>query len=148
MKAGELPKAEMLENIPELIAAYYTRTPDTGVETQKVAFGTSGHRGSSIKSSFNEAHIFAITQAVCEYRKANKISGTLFIDACAAQRASGLRGQRGEGLHRRSRRLYADPGHLLYDPGTQFERGRSMRRRRDHPFAQSPERRRFQVQSA
>lgn len=77
--AGVLAPKSILENIPELIAAYYTRTPSVKESTQLVSFGTSGHRGCSTKRSFNEAHIFAITQAVCEYREANNITGMLFI---------------------------------------------------------------------
>jgi len=78
-RAGKTAPYEILENIPELVAAYYTRTPDMNAPAQAVAFGTSGHRGCSSKSSFNEAHIFAITQAMCEYRKSAGIEGTLFI---------------------------------------------------------------------
>lgn len=77
--AGQKAPKSILENIPKLIASYYTQTPDISVAAQKVEFGTSGHRGSSAKKSFNEAHIFAITQAVCEYRLSAGITGTLFI---------------------------------------------------------------------
>ncbi len=77
--AGKKAPKSILENIPKLIASYYTQAPDISVDAQKVAFGTSGHRGSSAKKSFNEAHIFAITQAVCEYRQSAGITGTLFI---------------------------------------------------------------------
>jgi len=69
----------MLANIPRLIAAYYTYKPDVSEPGQRVAFGTSGHRGSSLKNSFNEAHILAVSQAICEYRKAQKIRGPLFL---------------------------------------------------------------------
>ncbi len=69
----------MLANIPRLVAAYYAFTPDPGELSQRVSFGTSGHRGSSLKSSFNENHILAVTQAVCDYRAAKKISGPLFM---------------------------------------------------------------------
>ncbi|MEA3289318.1 MAG: phosphoglucomutase (alpha-D-glucose-1,6-bisphosphate-dependent) [Campylobacterota bacterium] len=77
--AGKKAQKEILENIPNLISKYYTIYPDTNVETQKISFGTSGHRGSSLKGSFNEAHILAVTQAVVDYRKENNINGTLFI---------------------------------------------------------------------
>jgi phosphoglucomutase len=77
--AGKPAPRSILENIPRLIAAYYTHKPDVSEETHRVAFGTSGHRGSSLKNSFNEAHILAIGQAICEYRKANKIKGPLFL---------------------------------------------------------------------
>lgn len=78
-KPGELAPKTMLDNIPELIAAYYTKYPVMDDSSHRVAFGTSGHRGCSVKHSFNESHIFAITQAVCEYRKQQGIAGKLFI---------------------------------------------------------------------
>jgi phosphoglucomutase len=77
--AGKPAPQSILENIPRLIAAYYTYKPDVSQETHRVAFGTSGHRGSSLKHSFNEAHILAVSQAICEYRKAHKIKGPLFL---------------------------------------------------------------------
>src|SRR6266568_1105629 len=69
----------MLVDVPRLITAYYTGKPDVSVAAQKVSFGTSGHRGSSLDTSFNEGHILAITQAICEYRKAQGIDGPLFL---------------------------------------------------------------------
>jgi len=69
----------MLANIPRLITAYYADRPDPGVSAQRVAFGTSGHRGSSFALSFNEAHILAITQAICEHRAQEHTSGPLFL---------------------------------------------------------------------
>ncbi len=77
--AGKIAPKSILENIPQLIASYYTQKPDVFESTQQVAFGTSGHRGCATKSSFNEDHIFAITQAMCEYRLSAGITGTLFI---------------------------------------------------------------------
>jgi len=77
--AGKTVPRSMLANIPRLISAYYTFKPDVSDSGQRVAFGTSGHRGSSLKNSFNEPHILAITQAICEYRKAEKIKGPLYI---------------------------------------------------------------------
>jgi phosphoglucomutase len=77
--AGKPAEPWMLTDIPKLISAYYTEIPDTSVPEQKVAFGTSGHRGSSLKKSFNEWHILAITQAIFLYRKQKKIDGPLFI---------------------------------------------------------------------
>jgi phosphoglucomutase len=77
--AGKLPPRSMLINVPELISAYYTLTPDIGKNGERISFGTSGHRGSSLKRSFNEQHILAVTQAVCEYRDQAGISGTLFM---------------------------------------------------------------------
>jgi len=69
----------MLTDIPRLISAYYTEVPDPSIPGQKVDFGTSGHRGSSLSKSFNEWHILAITQAICLYRKQHEIIGPLFI---------------------------------------------------------------------
>ncbi|MBR4400756.1 MAG: phosphoglucomutase (alpha-D-glucose-1,6-bisphosphate-dependent) [Synergistes sp.] len=66
-------------NIPRLIAAYYTEEPDISEKGQRVSFGTSGHRGSSLNNSFNDAHIAAISQAICEYRAAEKITGPLYM---------------------------------------------------------------------
>ncbi len=77
--AGKPAPRSMLVNVPRLIAAYYTTTPDPGVAEQRVAFGTSGHRGSSLKASFNEAHILATTQAICLYRRSQGVDGLLYL---------------------------------------------------------------------
>ncbi|WP_447968031.1 phosphoglucomutase (alpha-D-glucose-1,6-bisphosphate-dependent) [Nitrospira sp. M1] len=77
--AGKPPEPSMLANIPRLVTAYYTGRPDPSVPEQRVAFGTSGHRGSSLKLSFNEAHIFATAQAICLYRQQQRIDGPLFL---------------------------------------------------------------------
>ena len=77
--AGRRAPASLLVNIPKLITAYYTERPDPAIRAQRVAFGTSGHRGSSLDSAFNEAHILAITQAVCLYRREHGIDGPLFL---------------------------------------------------------------------
>src|SRR3569832_1093476 len=77
--AGQPPPPSMLADIPRLITAYYTEKPDVGVSTQRVSFGTSGHRGSSRAASFNEGHILAITQAICQYRTENGVDGPLFL---------------------------------------------------------------------
>jgi phosphoglucomutase len=69
----------MLADIPRLITAYYTEKPDVSISTQRVSFGTSGHRGSSRAASFNEGHILAITQAICQYRRQNGVDGPLFL---------------------------------------------------------------------
>src|SRR5512139_2577708 len=66
-------------NIPHLISEYYTGRPDPGERQQRIAFGTSGHRGSSLRLSFNEAHILAITQAICLYRVKQGTDGPLFL---------------------------------------------------------------------
>ena len=77
--AGKKAPREMLINVPRLVASYYNRRPDPGDPAQQVAFGTSGHRGTSGKGSFNEDHVIAISAAICEYRAANHISGPLFL---------------------------------------------------------------------
>ncbi len=77
--AGQPAPRSLLPNIPRLVAAYYTNKPDPANPDHQVAFGTSGHRGSSLKKTFNENHILAISQAVCDYRKGRGIKGPLFI---------------------------------------------------------------------
>ena len=77
--AGKPAPASLLVNVPRLITAYYALTPDPAVATQRVAFGTSGHRGSAFASAFNDAHIAAISQAVCLYRRQAGIDGPLFL---------------------------------------------------------------------
>ncbi len=77
--AGKLPDKETLLDVPKLISAYYELSPDISKEEQRVSFGTSGHRGSAFKKSFNQAHVMAITQAICEYKKSMQYKGTLFI---------------------------------------------------------------------
>lgn len=77
--AGKPAEPSMLVDVPKLISAYYNEIPNPSIPEQKVAFGTSGHRGSSLKKSFNEWHILAITQAICLYRKQKKIDGPLFM---------------------------------------------------------------------
>lgn len=78
-RAGQLPLPEDLENIPALVSAYFTEYPNPAIPAQRVSFGTSGHRGSSQLHTFNEEHIYAITQAVCDYRKVKGIDGPLFL---------------------------------------------------------------------
>jgi len=77
--AGKPAEPGMLVNIPRLVTAYYANRPDAAVPAQRVAFGTSGHRGSSLDHAFNEAHILAITQAICLYRQQQGINGPLFM---------------------------------------------------------------------
>ncbi|MCK5078175.1 MAG: phosphoglucomutase, alpha-D-glucose phosphate-specific, partial [Calditrichia bacterium] len=77
--AGQPAPIEMLTNIPLLVSAYYYIKPNLEDFSNLVSFGTSGHRGSSLKGSFNERHIEAIAQAVCDVRKNNKITGPLFV---------------------------------------------------------------------
>jgi len=78
-RAGKPAERSMLANIPQLMTAYYTRKPDASLREQQVAFGTSGHRGSALASAFNEDHILAITQAICNYRRQEGIDGPLFL---------------------------------------------------------------------
>ncbi|QPK94077.1 alpha-D-glucose phosphate-specific phosphoglucomutase [Actinomyces sp. zg-332] len=78
-RAGEIAQIQDLINVDELLNAYYENEPDINIPTQLVSFGTSGHRGCSLDSTFNEAHIVAITQAIVEYRKNNNITGPLFL---------------------------------------------------------------------
>ena len=77
--AGQAVPESLRINVPRLVADYYTVTPDPAVPDQVVSFGTSGHRGSSFRASFNEAHILAITRAVCEFRRSKGIDGPLFV---------------------------------------------------------------------
>jgi phosphoglucomutase len=77
--AGKPAEPAILINVPRLVTAYYAEKPDPSVPAQRVAFGTSGHRGSSLDNAFNEAHILAITQAICLYRKQQNIDGPLYI---------------------------------------------------------------------
>ncbi len=76
---GQLAPASMLINVAKLVTAYYALTPDPGIKAQRVAFGTSGHRGSAFELSFNEAHILAVAQAVCAYRAHVGIDGPLYL---------------------------------------------------------------------
>ncbi len=77
--AGKPVRPDQLVNVPKLITAYYMEKPDVSDPAQKVAFGTSGHRGSAFKHAFNEDHILAVTQAICQYRKQQGINGPLYM---------------------------------------------------------------------
>jgi phosphoglucomutase len=77
--AGKIADPSMLVNVPRLVTAYFANQPDPSVPAQRVAFGTSGHRGSSFNNAFNEAHILAVSQAVCDHRKKAGVDGPLFI---------------------------------------------------------------------
>src|SRR5436305_9117230 len=78
-RAGKPVSPDMLINVPQLITAYDALKPDPNAPDQQVSFGTSGHRGTSLKSSFNENHILAITEAICRYRAGEGIDGPLYI---------------------------------------------------------------------
>src|SRR3954453_2923747 len=69
----------MLVNVPRLVTAYFANMPDPAIPSQRVAFGTSGHRGSALNNAFNEAHILAVSQAVGEHRRARGMDGPLFM---------------------------------------------------------------------
>ncbi|MGH6846351.1 MAG: phosphoglucomutase (alpha-D-glucose-1,6-bisphosphate-dependent) [Methylocella sp.] len=77
--AGKTIEPSMLVNVPRLVTAYFAGKPDPAVKSQRVAFGTSGHRGSAFDNAFNEAHILAISQAICHHRSRNSITGPLFV---------------------------------------------------------------------
>jgi phosphoglucomutase len=77
--AGKAVDRARLVNVPALVSAYYTNKPDPAVASERVSFGTSGHRGSAFRHSFNEAHILAISQAICQHRAAHGVDGPLFI---------------------------------------------------------------------
>src|SRR4029453_3587324 len=76
-RAGEPAERSILANLPQLMTAYYTRKPDASIREQRVAFGTSGHRGSALASAFNEDHILPIPQAICTHRRQEGIDGPL-----------------------------------------------------------------------
>lgn len=79
VRAGQPATPDMLIDVGKLEHAYYERKPDPGEPAQRVHFGTSGHRGSAFDSTFNEAHILAITQAVCDYRRTHGIDGPVLM---------------------------------------------------------------------
>jgi phosphoglucomutase len=79
--AGQPAPADLLIDISKLERAYYDRQPDVNEAAQLVSFGTSGHRGSSLDGSFNEAHILATTQAICDYRRGQGITGLKFLSS-------------------------------------------------------------------
>ena len=155
--AGQLAPAAMLVNVARLVSVYYTEHPDPTVAAERVAFGTSGHRGSAFERSFNEGHILAITQAICSYRRTKRIAGPLFmgidthalsepafVTALEVLAANGV-----EVMIDRDRGYTPTPviSHaiLRYNRGLYIRTGRRNRR---HPLAQPAGRRRLQVQPA
>ncbi|MCB0907690.1 MAG: phosphoglucomutase, alpha-D-glucose phosphate-specific, partial [Nocardioidaceae bacterium] len=78
-RAGQPAEPSDLVDVAHLVTAYYTGVPDPDNLDQRVAFGTSGHRGTSLKTAFNETHILATTQAICDYRRDQGFNGPLFI---------------------------------------------------------------------
>ena len=122
-RAGQPADPAHLVDLGKLIDAYSTRRPDPGVAAQRVAFGTSGHRGSSFTASFNDAHVLAITQAICLYRRSRDIDGAAVhrhrhpcaVAAGVGQRARGARGERCRGDDLARRRVHADAGGVARD---------------------------------
>ena len=154
---GKPAPKEMLVDLARLEREYYERRPDLADPNQLVSFGTSGHRGSSLRGTFTEAHILAITQAICDYRRSQGIDGPLYMGkdthalsgARAAHRARSAGGQRRRNGHPARRRRDADAGHLARHPRLQPRPQRPPgRRHRHHAVAQSAGGRRLQIQPA
>ncbi len=125
--AGKPAEPSMLIDVPRLVTAYYTRQPDPSIPAQRVVFGTSGHRGSALDNAFNEAHILAITQAICLYRKKQGIDGPLYI---------------GIDTHALSEPAFATDSHVQSQPHAR-PRGRHCH----YAIAQSAAIRRLQIRS-
>ena len=156
-RAGEPVQPAELVDVAKLLAAYADRRPDPAVAAQRVAFGTSGHRGSSFARSFNEAHVLAITQAICLYRRKEGIDGPLFvgIDTHALSQPafdSALEVLAANGVETMiSRGGEYTPTPAVSQAILVHNRGRTRRagrRHRHHAVAQSARGWRLQVQSA
>ena len=153
--AGKPAPRSSLVDIPKLVSAYYSNIPDPAEPSQRVAFGTSGHRGNAFDGSFNERHVLAITQAICDYRAAqghrraavHRHRHARAVRARAAQRAGGAGGQRRRHHAGDERRVHADAGGVARDhhaqPRAHVQAGRRHRR---HAVAQPARQRRLQVQ--
>ena len=155
--AGQPAPVDVLIDVPALEHAYYANRPDPGDPRQRVAFGTSGHRGTPGDNTFTEAHILAITQAICDYRRDRRDRRAPVPGQGHARplRPGPADGARGPGGRRRRddpparRRRHADAGDLARDPRLQPRPHRAPGRRdRDHAVAQPARRRRLQVQPA
>ena len=155
--AGKLAPQRILTNIPLLLTRYYEVTPDASDPAQRVAFGTSGHRGTSTNGSFNEAHILAVTQAVAEHRASAGITGPLFMGPTPTPSANRPGSRRFRSWSpmawgvRSRRSLYAHAADQPCHSGPQLRRGQQTsagRRHRDHAQPQSSPGRRLQVQPA
>ncbi len=118
--AGKPAPKEMLVDLDLLEREYADRRPDPADPAQRVSFGTSGHRGSSLRGSFNEAHILAITQAICDYRRAQGVTGPLFMgkDTHALSAPAQRTALQVLAANDTRRRLHADPGDLPRHPGS------------------------------
>ena len=153
--AGKPAPRELLVDLGRLEREYYERRPDPDDPQQRVSFGTSGHRGSPFHGSFTEAHILAITQAICDYRDAQGTDGPIYmgkdthaLSGPAERTALEVLAANGvETIIQRERRGDADPGHLARDPRLQSRPRRPPRRRhRGHPVAQPARGWRLQIQ--
>ena len=121
--AGKPADPSILVNVQKLVTAYYELRPDPTEPRQRVVFGTSGHRGSAMDTAFNQFHILAITQAICDYRKLRNIDGPLFLgmdthavsEPAFASAMDVLAGNEVEGHDFRGHRIYPDPGSLPFD---------------------------------
>ena len=156
-RAGQPAQPEDLIDVAQVVTAYYTVEPDPDNVDQQVAFGTSGHRGSSLDAAFNQAHIFATTQAIVEYRHAQGTTGPLFIgrDTHALSEPAWesalevLAANDVVAMIDSADRLHADAGSQPRHPDVQpWSRPRSGRRDRRHAVTQPAPRRRVQVQPA
>ena len=153
--AGKPAPKEMLIDVAELEREYFERRPDLSDPNQMVSFGTSGHRGSPLHGTFTEAHILAITQAICEYRQGaghrwpalHGQGHARGVRPGPAHRAGSAGGQRRGDHHPARRRRHADAGHLAGHPRLQPRpQAASRGRHRDHAVAQSAGGWRLQVQ--
>jgi hypothetical protein len=144
--AGKPADPSILVNVPKLVTAYYELRPDPSDPRQRVVFGTSGHRGSAFDVAFNEWHILAITQAICDYRKLQKINGPLFLGIdthalsepafASAMEVLAANERRSNALRRHT--LHSDPSRLPRDSGLQPRaKVRPCRRHRHHAVSQS-----------
>src|SRR5262245_50807318 len=146
--AGKPAPKDLLIDLANLERAYYDRRPDVNDRYQLVAFGTSGHRGTPLKSTFTESHILAITQAICDYRRGQGTDGPpRAVRAWSAHRPGSIGGQRRRDDHPARRRGDPDSGHLARHPRLQPRPQGPLRRRHcHHAIAQSAGGRRLQVQ--
>ena len=158
-RAGTLATPADLVDVAHLVTAYYTGVPDPDNIDQQVAFGTSGHRGSVLKTAFNETHILATTQAICDYRKEQGFDGPLFIgrDTHGLSEPAWATALEVLAANDVTVLVDADDGYtptpavshaIIKANGGRHDRQRPGRRHRGHAVAQPAGRRRLQVQPA
>ncbi len=158
-RAGTLAEPADLIDVAQVVTAYYTGVPDPDDPDQQVAFGTSGHRGSSLRTAFNETHILATTQAICEYRREQGYDGPLFIGRDTHALSEPAWSTALEVLVANDVTVLVDDrdgytptpavSHaILRANGGRTDRLGARRRDRGHPVAQPAGRRRLQVQPA